>query len=60
MATDPQEITQARQALRDGQSSQERTVIALEQIADTLESMRSEIVSLQQAMLASVRSVAFR
>jgi hypothetical protein len=60
MATDPSEVTQARQAMRDSQSTEERTTLALEQIADTLESMRTEIVALQHAMLASVRTVALK
>lgn len=50
MPTDVKKITESRREARENTSMEWRTTLALEQIADTLEAIRAEIVGLQHAV----------
>jgi hypothetical protein len=50
MPTDPRKIAELRKPEREKQTMESRQVAALEQIADTLECIRIELVSLGHAL----------
>ena len=56
MPTDPRKIAELRKPEREKQTIESRQVAALEQIADTLERIRIELVSLGHALRDARRS----
>lgn len=56
MPTDPRKIAELRRSEREKQTIEWRQVAALEQIADTLECIRIELVSLGHAFSDARRS----
>jgi hypothetical protein len=50
MPTDPVEVSELRKAEREAQTSDWRQISALEQIADSLECIRTELANLSSAL----------
>ncbi|HLU06984.1 MAG TPA: hypothetical protein VKZ91_10560 [Woeseiaceae bacterium] len=56
MTKDPKEITAARAEKREDTQHQFREAVALEQIADTLESMRLEFIDFRKTVMRALES----
>lgn len=56
MTKDPKEIHEARAEKREDTQHQYREAVALEQIADTLESMRLEFIDFRKAVIRALES----
>jgi hypothetical protein len=56
MTKDPKEINEARAKKREDTQHQFREAVALEQIADTLESMRLEFIEFRKTVIRALES----